>query len=161
MALVGTFQSAYPFNPFLAALDLNGDGTQNDRLPGISQNGVNRGASKSDLIKAVDAFNQNYAGKRDALGNVIRPITLPAHFQTGSSVITQDLRVTKKVRFTERFNSEFMVEAFNILNVANLVFPSSAGNLYSSGFGQPTARITNLFGSSGPRAAQFGLRINF
>lgn len=160
-ALVSSFQSVASFNPFLAQLDLNGDGTRNDRLPGISQNEVNRGASKDDLRKAADNFNQTYAGKRDTLGTLVRPITLPANFRTGDSVITQDIRVTKKFRFGERVSTDLMAEIFNIFNFANLTVPSSAGNLYSSGFGRASARIDNLFGSAGPRAAQFGLRINF
>lgn len=54
-----------------------------------------------------------------------------------------------------------MTEVFNLFNVANLIYPSSAGNLYSSGFGLPNARVDNVFGSAGPRSMQFALRINF
>ena len=161
LALVSAIQSGTPFNPFLAQLDLNGDGTRNDRLPGISQNGVNRGASQDDLRKTVANFNQTYGGKRDSLGTLIQPVNLPADFRTGDSAMSQDVRVTKKFQFTERIGAEVVAEIFNIFNIANLTIPSSAGNLYSSGFGKPNARIDNLFGSAGPRAAQFGLRINF
>ena len=161
VAFVNSMESKAPFNPFLTQLDLNGDGTQNDRLPGICQNCVNRGASKDDLGQAVDDFNRTYSGQRDTLGTTIRTIALPGDFQTGDSTITQDIRVTKKFRFTERLSTDIMAEVFNLFNVANLTYPSSAGNLFSSGFGRPNARVDNVFGSAGPRSLQFALRINF
>ena len=46
-------------------------------------------------------------------------------------------------------------EVFNVLNVANLT--GHSGNLVqTSAFGQPTNRVTQLFGSGGPRAFQVG-----
>jgi hypothetical protein len=56
---------------------------------------------------------------------------------------------------------DLIAEVFNLFNVANLTYASSAGNLYSSGFGQPNTRIGNLFGSGGPRAGQFAMRFSF
>jgi hypothetical protein len=52
-----------------------------------------------------------------------------------------------------------MGEVFNLYNAANL--SGYSGNLTSAGFGQPTSRVTQVFGSGGPRAFQLGARISF
>ncbi len=160
-SVLNTIESAPPFRAFLTGLDLNGDGTRDDLLPGLTENSINRGRSVNDLRRLVDSFNAQYAGKRDSLGTLIRPVTLPEEFGTGDTRITQDIRVTKKIRFGESKSVDLISEVFNLFNIANLTYASSAGNLYSSGFGQPSTRIGNLFGSGGPRAAQFALRFSF
>jgi hypothetical protein len=49
---------------------------------------------------------------------------------------------------------------FNVLNVANL--GGFSGNLANpAGFGQPTSRASQVFGSGGPRALQLGARFSF
>jgi len=51
-------------------------------------------------------------------------------------------------------------EVFNLLNTANLV--QYGGNLNDlDSFGQPAARFTQVFGSGGPSAFQFGARVSF
>jgi hypothetical protein len=50
-------------------------------------------------------------------------------------------------------------EVFNLFNVANLT--GYFDNLLAPNFGQPAARTANIFGTGGPRAFQFGTRINF
>ena len=51
-------------------------------------------------------------------------------------------------------------EVFNLLNTANLV--GYGGNLANPAeFGQPAARVNQVFGSGGPRAFQLGARISF
>ena len=78
MGFFVTYNSRPPFSAFLGGLDLNGDGTYDDLLPGTRVNQFNRGLGKSDLRRLVDAFNQTYAGKQDAQGGDIPPITLPS-----------------------------------------------------------------------------------
>ena len=159
--MVNEMQSKPPFNVTLNGIDLNGDGTTNDRLPGISQNSVNLSSSADDIRKAAADFNQTWAGKRDARGTLIQPINLAANFKTGDTTISQDLRITKKIKVKERLEVSLMAEAFNAFNIANLSYATSAGNVYSSGFGQPGSRLGNLFGSEGPRAFQFAVRVSF
>jgi hypothetical protein len=50
-------------------------------------------------------------------------------------------------------------EAFNLYNAANL--SGYTTDLTSAAFGQPNARFTQLFGSSGPRAFQLAGRFSF
>jgi len=76
-------------------------------------------------------------------------------------IFIQDLRITKVITLRERVKVQLMAEVFNVFNISNLTFVSSAGNCYSSGFGQPSARLGQLFGSGGPRAFQFAARVSF
>jgi hypothetical protein len=50
-------------------------------------------------------------------------------------------------------------EVFNVFNISNL--SGRSNNLLGAGFGQPKSRVTQVFGSGGPRALQFGTRIDF
>src|SRR5207245_563815 len=54
---ISTFMSKPPFRAQLFGLDLNGDGTINDLLPGTRWNELNRGLGKADLTRLVDGFN--------------------------------------------------------------------------------------------------------
>jgi hypothetical protein len=48
---------------------------------------------------------------------------------------------------------------FNLFNIANL--SGRDGDVTDSGFGQPRSRLTQVFGSGGPRAFQFAARPSF
>jgi hypothetical protein len=50
-------------------------------------------------------------------------------------------------------------EAFKLFNIANL--PGPSGDLLGPGFRQPTSRVTQVFGSGGPRAFQLAARVSF
>ena len=91
-----------------------------------------------------------------------------------------DLRVSKVFKIGERVKVEPIVEAFNLFNVTNVLGfsksnysgfsnvlvrdsndPTSAGFLRSSSFGQPVTTAGGVFGSGGPRAFQFAVRVTF
>ena len=91
-----------------------------------------------------------------------------------------DLRLSKVFKLGERVKIEPLVEAFNLFNVTNVLGfsksnysgfsnvlvrdnndPSSAGFLHSSSFGQPVTTAGGVFGSGGPRAFQFAVRVTF
>lgn len=91
-----------------------------------------------------------------------------------------DLRVSKVFKIGERVTIEPIVEVFNLFNVTNVLGfsksnysgfsnvlvrdsndPTSAGFLRSSSFGQPVTTAGGVFGSGGPRAFQFAVRVNF
>lgn len=161
VSLINSIQSKPPFNVFLNGIDLTGDGTANDNLPGLAPFGGNLVFSKEDIRKQVAAFNAAYAGKRDARGTVIREVVLPTNFTTGDTSISQDMRLSKTINIGEHVQVNLIGEVFNLLNIANLSYAASAGNLYSSGFGQANGRQGYLFGSEGPRAFQFAARVSF
>ena len=75
----------------------------------------------------------------------------------GFNYTSLDLRLSRRVRVTERVTAEVLAESFNTLNRTNLQFPN---NTFGPGptplptFGQPTA-------AADPRQIQFGLRFSF
>jgi hypothetical protein len=158
-----TYVSRPPFPVYLgtaaAGLDLNGDGTLGDLLPGTKVNQFNRGLGKADLQRLVNVFNQTYAGKRDTQGTPIPLVTLPAHFEFGDPLLTQDFRLSHNLPLGEHIQLALMGEVFNLFNIANL--SGRSGNLLSRGFGQPKSRVTQVFGSGGPRAFQLAARFSF
>jgi hypothetical protein len=154
-----TYVSRPPFSVFLDGLDFDGDGTLGDLLPGTKVNEFNRGLGKADLQRLVKLFNQTYAGKTDSQGTLIPLVTLPSHFEFGDPLITQDLRLSRTLRLGEHVQLGLIGEVFNLFNIANL--SGRSGNVLSRAFGQPKSRVTQVFGSGGPRAFQLAARLSF
>jgi hypothetical protein len=154
-----TFYSRPPFLAQLTGLDLNGDGTRNDLLPGTRINEFNRGRSKDDLRRLADEFNRNWSGRTDAGGVLIRALQLPDRFEFDDNFITHDVRLSRELALGENRKLTLIGEVFNLFNIANLTGYSR--DLRSAGFGQPAQRISQVFGSGGPRAFQLALRLSF
>jgi hypothetical protein len=164
---ITSYGSVGPIEPMISGVDLSGSGavgageTGGSPLPGIGYNqfGVNQG--KNELIQLVNQFNQNYAGKTTTTGK-IPTIALPQTWSFPRSFNSQDLRVTKAFRLgTERARLSVFGECFNIFNIANLGGYSYNLTDTGAGFGVPTTRFSNVFGSGGPRAFQAGARFTF
>ena len=71
-----------------------------------------------------------------------------------------DFSLTKETRISERINTQFRAEFFNILNHTNLGLP--AATLFVNTTGTPTGsagQITTIVGT--PRQIQFALKIIF
>ena len=152
--------SKAPFSPYVAGMDFNGDGTVNDLLPGTAVNQFNRGLGKADLVRLVDSYNQHYAGRLTAGGQIAPLLTLPADYSLDDAFFTQDLRVMRAVPLHKRARILVFGEVFNLFNTANQV--QYGTNLADAAtFGRPSARFTQLFGSGGPRAFQLGARVGF
>jgi len=100
------------------------------------------------LIRPRTPFNQ-----------VINPIVLPQKFSSGDSFITQDVRLTRRVALGKGLRLHLIAEVFNLFNVANLT--GYSGVLNQLGYGQPTARAGQVFGTGGPRAFQLATRVDF
>jgi hypothetical protein len=164
LSLNSQFISRDPVNPVIPGVDLTGSGITNLPItivaPGLSYGCFNQGCGKGDLAQAVDYFNANYAGKKEARGATIpKTPTLPSSYDLGRPTITQDFRLTKTFAVKERYKFQVFLEAFNAFNIANLTGYSFT--LTSAAFGQPTQRSGQTFGSSGPRALQVGGRFSF
>jgi hypothetical protein len=149
-------------------IDLTGSGIANTPIPGIPVNGLTRGFGKSDLQRVVANWNSTYAGKRDARGTPIPQLVLPNSYDLGDPTNTEDIRLSKHFTYKDRYKLSLCAEMFNVLNVANLSGQSynldsavPAGRTQTFSFGQPTQRITQVFGSGGPRALQLGARFSF
>lgn len=170
VSLIAVYSSRAPFNARVPGnIDLNGDGTTGDTLPGLKINSLNFGTSKSQLQKLVADFNAKFAGKPDARGTTIPFLVLPPNFEFGDNFQSHDIRVTKTVKLKERVSLQGFVEIFNVFNIANLGGYSTSLDFTSNpsvppsqfNFGQPTLRAGQNFGTGGPRAFQLGARINF
>lgn len=153
-----------PLMPTVTGIDLNGSGNTTTALsiadPKLGYNCFNAGCGKSDLANAVSYFNQNWAGKTARNGVKVPQLALPANYGLGSPIITQDVRLTKEFTAGERYRLSVFVEFFNLFNISNLSGYNYTLNNTAT-FGQPTARINQVFGSGGPRALQIGARFSF
>ena len=165
LGIINAMASRGPATPVVQGVDLTGSGIKTALLPGLSVNCLNFGCGKAELQTAVDNWNQNIAGTKDALGKVIPKVVLPQNYQLGDMFSSQDVRLTKTFTFKDRYRFSVFAEGFNILNIANLggynfnldqVQPNQ-----TFAFGQPTSRAGQVFGSGGPRAFQVGGRFSF
>jgi hypothetical protein len=160
VSFISSFNSRQPFQPIITGADFYGTGIDEFLLPGSGTNQFNFSLGKGDLVSLVNQYNQTYGGRKGPNPNQIFPtVTLPQKFETGDVFSSQDLRVTKRIRYRERLEWQIFGEVFNLLNTANL--SGYADNLLAPGFGQPTARFSNIFGTGGPRSFQLGTRISF
>ena len=163
---ISTFATRGPVQPFIGGgIDLYGDGSGTDQggvpLPGVGYNEFNITKGTSDLINAVNAFNQQYGGKTTPSGQPIPILTVPSNFSWGRNFTSEDFRVTKKFRvWREHVTLKVFGEVFNAFNYANLQGYSYDLTIPAS-FGVPTSRAGQVFGSGGPRAFQLGARVEF
>ena len=153
------YASAPPFSVFVGGIDFNGDGTTGDLLPGTTVNAFNRGMDRADLSGLVDQFNRQHAGTLDAQGALIPVLSLPPRYSFGDNLHTLDLRLSRSFVLRQRASLTLIGEVFNIYNGANLL--GHSGDVTSPGFGQPTSRATQVFGSGGPRSFQVAARLTF
>jgi hypothetical protein len=172
----------------IGSYDINGDGISSFRLPGMDYNSFGWSANADDIRRLVDEYNATYPApadvalkdiprsQRDAIGRAYPYIILPDNFSNNDSFMTHDLRLTRNIDLTENAKLQLSVEGFNIFNIANVidysrnldayVRPAETGGtptLPARGllYGQPTHRVSAIFGSGGPRAFQFAARFTF
>src|SRR5215510_8119167 len=212
LSTIMQMQTGTPGSVFLpGTLDIDGDGTFTNPLPGTGVNSFGYNQNADDIRNMVAKYNATYpaaptvllpgvtAAQRDALGTQLPIIVLPDKFSNSDSFLTHDLRVMRIISFSEKVKLQLIGEGFNIFNIANLngfsgtlnaigratidprtgavnppTLPNGTGidkGLDCSGaraafvcgltFGQPTGRVSPIFGSGGPRAFQIAARLNF
>ena len=84
-----------------------------------------------------------------------RPVGIGRNTGEGFDFASLDVRVSRFVRFSERFSVELIAEGFNVLNRANLQLPNNVfgpGTIPLPAFGGATS-------ASDPRQIQFGLKV--
>ncbi len=169
----------------LGTLDPEGDGTFVFRLPGTTIGSFGRGDDANDIRKWVALYNARFPAppdtpvsqirreNRDSLGTPYPFIVLPDDFAADDSFLTHDLRVTRTIPISEKVRLNLIAEGFNIFNIANLTGYSGTLNAYirptattpgrnpELTFGQPTDRVSPIFGTGGPRAFQLAARVSF
>ncbi|MFN8004117.1 MAG: hypothetical protein U0X75_24245 [Acidobacteriota bacterium] len=145
------------------------------RIPVLQRNAGGRlfknGADLNDFLKRLNA-----AGGVN--GQPLPLVGEDAQFNDDFSSF--DLRFSKVFKFGDKARLEPMVEVFNLFNVTNILgvsnvnysgfsnvlirdnnTPGTAGYLQSSSFGRPVTASGGVFGSGGPRAFQFAIKLNF
>jgi hypothetical protein len=175
VSLISQIVSKPPLNANIG-LDLDGDGISTTPLPGTFFRSFGRTVDEDTLRALVEAFNANVERDSRTIVNpdnttsVIRPrtnknevrglIQLPAEFDSGDNFFAQDVRLTRLIRFKERYQLSLIGEVFNLFNFANL--DGYGSDLRDSGrFGQPSSRLGQVFGTGGPRAFQFAAKLTF
>src|SRR5258705_371286 len=149
------------------------DGSQ--RIPQLQRNAGGRlfhsGAELKTLIKQLHA-------RGGFCGQPLPLVSDTAQFS--DSFNSFDLRVARPFKVGERVTIQPIAEVFNLFNVTNVLGvsnanysgfnnvlvrdsndPASAAFLRSSSFGQPVTTAGGVFGSGGPRAFQFAVRVSF
>ena len=101
------------------------------------------------------AARRSVTADRDSRGDVVEPRGVILGLAAAATVSDGN----RSFVFGERWRATLIGEVFNLFNFANL--SGYSGNLLGAGFGQPTSRITQVFGSGGPRAFQLGGRFEF
>jgi hypothetical protein len=167
-------------------LDVEGDGTFTFRLPGTTVSSFGFNLNNGDIRRLVDQYNANVPApkdtpltgipigtQRDAIGTAYPYIILPDKFAHADSFLSQDLRVTRVIRISEKVRLNLIGEGFNIFNIANLTGFSGTLDAYirpagttpgrnpNFNFGQATGRVNPIFGTGGPRAFQLAARVSF
>jgi hypothetical protein len=149
------------------------DGSQ--RIPQLQRNAggriFNTAAELNSFIKQLNAAG-GFGGQPLPL------VTDDARFNDTFNSL--DLRVAKTFHVSERVTIQPIAEVFNLFNVTNVLGtsnsnysgfsnvlvrdsnnPESPGFLRSSTFGRPVTTAGGVFGSGGPRAFQFAVRVDF
>jgi hypothetical protein len=143
---IGQYQTGSPFN-IKSGRDNSLTGLGNDRpkLTGDSTDPA-AGADKRVWFNSA-AFAVNDLGTFGTLGrNVLR----------GPSLFSWDMGLFKTFAFTERFQTQFRAEFFNIFNQTNFDNPNTT--VTGGGFGTITKTVN---GAGDPRIIQFGLKFAF
>jgi len=163
-----TLASGVPFDIQLPP-DIGGT-----RIPQLQRNAGGRTfRTGSELNTFINQYNTGRP-------LVSRLPLVPDNVKLGDSFQSLDLRLTKTFRFSEHFNIQGIAEVFNLFNVTNIrgvnnvnfsgfqntLLRDSAnsadpGFLRSSRFGSAIQTAGGVFGTGGPRAFQFAVRVNY
>lgn len=154
-SLISTLYSGLPNSILLGAADLNGDGINGTFLPGTKRGSLGRNVdSMAKLNRLIRAYNQSGAGKPlPRGGRAPYALELPEGTRFGDSFISQDLQISKTLKFKERFQVELTAQMFNLANISNLVGPAGLPTSPFSG----TLATLNADATTGAPAAGFRL----
>jgi hypothetical protein len=175
------WQTGAHWTPYCASgnrCDFNFDGTRNDRpdvLVGSSHNAThgdwangwfNPGGSLSGMTA--------WCGKTFPIGGPAPCSATTSFFQTpcracdgnlgrntfvGPSLVNTDQSLFRNIKLTERFNLQFRVEGFNVLNHTNFLLPSSATGTANFANRITVGNFGQSAGTRDPRLIQFGLKL--
>ena len=126
ISMNSSIQSRTPVEPLIPGVNIVGTENGNTALSAVTQgdqfNCFAYSCGKSDLVKAVQSFNANWAGKTTSSGATIPTVVIPPDYQFDDPTFSQDFRITKRFTFKERYKFSIMGEFFNAFNIANLTY---------------------------------------
>lgn len=145
------------------------------RIPVLQRNAGGRlFKTGADLNRFINEINS----RGGINGAPLPTVRDDARFNDGFNSF--DLRLSRAVRLNERVSIEPIAEVFNLFNMTNILGVSNVnysgftnalvrdssdaaapGFLRSSGFGRAVTTAGGVFGTGGPRAFQFAVRVAF
>ena len=135
----------------LAAPETAGGGLWRRVIAGFQLSSIFRYGSALPFNILTGADRNNDTNVND------RPLGVGRNTGEGFDFAALDLRLSRRIRFTERIGLEVIAEGFNMFNRANFQLPNATfgtGGTPNANFGRPTA-------AADPRQIQFGLRLSF
>jgi hypothetical protein len=135
----------------LAAPEKSGGGLWRRVVAGFQLSSIFRYGSALPFNIVTGADRNNDTNVND------RPVGVGRNTGEGFDFAALDLRLSRRIRFTERMGLEVIAEGFNMFNRANFQLPNATfgtGATPNLSFGRPTA-------AADPRQIQFGLRLSF
>ncbi len=135
----------------LAAPETSGGGLWRRAIAGFRLSSIFRygSALPFNILTGTDRNNDTNVNDR--------PAGVGRNTGEGFDFASLDIRLSRRVRFTERMGLEVIAEGFNMLNRSNFQLPNATfgtGATPNPNFGRPTA-------AADPRQIQFGLRLSF
>ena len=172
-----TFGSGVPADTLVPGLTTITGSTENARLPILPRNALGRGVKNSDqLNQIIGVYNGLAVCPAPAPCRAGLPIDkVPGGINFYSPFSSLDLRLKKSITIRERGHLDLIAEAFNLFNATNVrgtalnnfsgrnitLQPSADGKGLESSFYTPETTAGGFFGSGGPRAFQFAIRLGF
>src|SRR5262249_31168170 len=135
----------------LAAPGTGSDGLWRRGIAGVQVSSIFRFGSALPFHIVTGGDRNNDTNVND------RPVGVGRNTGIGFDFASFDLRLSRRIRFTERYGLELIAEGFNMFNRSNFQLPNATfgtGSAPNATFGRPTA-------AADPRQIQFGLRLSF
>ena len=177
LAPIYTFGTGVPADTFLPGTANSSTGASGSRLPILPRNALARQIKNSNQLNAViDKWNALPACPGAYPCNAGGAIAhVPAGINFFSPFSSLDLRLKKEFRVADRMTVSLMGEGFNMLNEVNVrgtnkgnfagrnisISPVTGGASVQTDFYKPQTVAGGFFGSGGPRAFQFAMRLEF
>ncbi len=170
-----TYGSGVPADTLVPGLTTITGSTENGRLPILSRNALGRDIKNSDqLNQYITSYNALAVCPAPApcrAGSQLQ--TVPGGIDFYSPFSSLDMRLKKSITIRERGHLDLIAEGFNLFNATNVrgfsnnnfsgrnitLNPVGSGN--ESSFYAPVSTAGGFFGSGGPRAFQFAVRLGF
>jgi hypothetical protein len=107
----------------------------------------------------VDVLNQGAAGQTSAQGRLrANGTVIPRNGLNLPAIHRVDMRLQKRIAFTQKFKVDGIFEVFNVFNRKNLDPTLFELNEQNARYGQPNQSVTTAYS---PRMLQFGFRTQF